>query len=408
VTKIIYSIRNPLYVNSFFLVASRLLNLGGGFVFWLLAAKYYSIENIGTSTTLISSLSLIILISAVGFDFSLIRYINLVDQRKAIETSITITTIFAIIITVLYLLFIDLIAEDLAFILHPIYSILFIAFASFNSLFLISGASLKATREVKYFFYQNVILNLRIIFLIPLSEFGSFGIVAAFGLATIFSSLYALFLIRKKTDIGFSIDKQYLKKSFYFSSANYLSNILNTLPSLVFPILILNTFNETETAKYYIAFAIGNLPLIVADALGTSLFIQGSHGENLRKNTIKSVITIYLLLTPTIIFLYCFGDLVLGIYGEKYINAYNLLKILAITCFFIPVYSIFIPIQNIRMKTKSVFKLNILKFVLLMTLSYFLLIKYGIVGIGYSWLITHIILSFSIALIIKSNSWNKA
>jgi O-antigen/teichoic acid export membrane protein len=46
--------------------------------------------------------------------------------------------------------------------------------------------------------------------------------------------------------------------------------------------MVLNMLGEAEAAKYYIAMAIGNLVLIIPSSLGTSLFVEASHGQGLR------------------------------------------------------------------------------------------------------------------------------
>ena len=67
---------DPLYKNSFFLVLSRVINVACGFFFWMIAARLYSVEDVGLATALISSLGLVILFSRFGFDFSLIRFFH--------------------------------------------------------------------------------------------------------------------------------------------------------------------------------------------------------------------------------------------------------------------------------------------------------------------------------------------
>ena len=104
------------------------------------------------------------------------------------------------------------------------------------------------------------------------------------------------------------------------------------------------------------------------------------------------------LVTIVIVFL-------LGLLGKDYEGAYELLRLLVLSSFFVAVYLLFIPIQNVRMKVASIVKLNILRFVLLMGLSYVFILKFGIIGIGYAWMITYIVLSFVIVFITKRMGW---
>jgi O-antigen/teichoic acid export membrane protein len=224
-------------------------------------------------------------------------------------------------------------------------------------------------------------------------------------LAYLLASLFALLLLSKSIGFNLKIDKPFVKESFRFLSRNYISNVLFAAPMLVLPLIILNLLGEAEAAKYYIAFAIGNLVLIIPDALSTSLFVEGSHGESLRKNVIKAGLTIYAFLIPAVIFLYFFGDFLLGLFGKDYVEAFELLRILALSSFFVAIYSLFIPIQNVRMKVESIVKLNFIRFLLLLGLCYVFILEFGIVGVGYAWMITYGILALGIVGLVKREGW---
>lgn len=384
---------DPLYKNSIYLVLSRFLNIGGGFFFWIIAAKFYSIEDIGLSTALISSVTTIILISILGFDFSLIRFIHSIDKNKVYTTTLTITTMSSLLIGTIYITFIEYISPKLYFIKNPLNAFIFVFFVAINSVFLVTGNTFKAIRKTNYFFIQNIFLNLRIPLLIPFIVFGSVGIFYSFGFASFISSLFALLYLKEMYNTKCVIDTKYFKTSFKFSFANYISNFLDTLPILIFPILILNLLGEAEAAKFSIAFAIGNLSLIISDSLNTSLFVEGSRGENIGKNVAKSLLVIYLFLIPTVLIIYLSGGYILSLYGKEYIEAFSLLKVLSISSFFVSLVSLYIPIQNVEMNIGNIVKLNMLKFTVLMVLSYTFILRFGTIGVGYAWLVTYIILS---------------
>lgn len=382
-------ISDPLYNNSIYIILSRLLNIGGGFIFWVIAAKLYKVEDVGLATVLISSVTTILLVSILGFDSSLIRFIHSEHKGYNFNTALTISTISSIILGAIYVLLINYISPNLYFLRSPLYGSVFIFFVAINSIFLITGTAFKAIRRSDYFFYQNILLNLRIPLLFIFLLLGNFGIFSAFGFATLVSSLFSVMYLKKFFYVGSKISTQFLRSSLDFSFANYISNIFNTLPTLIFPLLIFNLLGSQETGIFSIAFSIGNLPLIVSDALGTSLFVEGSHGKNLSENISKSLLLIYLLLIPTILFICIFSNYILGFYGKEYVEASSTLRIMAVSCLFIPVYSLYVPIQNVKMKLKSVIKVNFYRFVILMILSYVFIFKFGVIGIGYAWLITH-------------------
>ena len=395
----------PLFKNSLFLVLSRVFNVACGFFFWMLAARLYSIEDVGLATALISSLGIVILFSRLGFDFSLIRFLPISDKTRVFNTCLIITLIASFIVGIAYVLGVGFFSPDLSFIQNPEYAVIFLFFVIMNSVALTTGKAFIAMRKAKYYFFQNIFLASRIPFLIPLVFAGCFGIFGACGLAYLLASSFAFLLLSKSVGFNFKMDKHFVKESFKFSSGNYISNVLFAAPTLILPLLILNLLGGAEAAKYYIAFAIGNLVLIVPDALSTSLFVEGSHGESLRKNVIKAGMGICAFLIPAVAFIYLFGDLLLGLFGKDYLEAFELLRILVLSSFFVVAYSLFIPIQNVRMRVESIVKLNFIRFLLLLGLSYVFVLEFGIVGAGYAWMITYGVMSLGIVWLVKRAGW---
>ncbi|MGB4503909.1 MAG: oligosaccharide flippase family protein [Syntrophaceticus sp.] len=397
IDKINQQLHDPLFKNSFFLALSRIINIGVGFFFWMAAARMYSIEDVGLTTALIASQSLITLFSLFGFDFSLIRFLPISDNRKVYNTCLVITSFFAIIICAAYISCIGIFSPDLIFLQNPKFAAVFLIFSLLNTLTLINGNAFLALRKGGEFLVQNILLALRIPILILLTPLKSYGIFASMGLAYFFSTIFGLYTLNKLIGVHIQADKHFVQKSFKFSFWNYLSNILANVPPLIMPVMILNLLGDAEAAKYYIAAAIANFVLIIPDAIGISLFVEGSHGENLKKILIKSVSAIALCLVPLVIMIYFMGYTLLGFFGKEYIEAYGLLKLLVLSSFFVTIYMLFLPIQNIKMKPQRITFLNMIHAGLLLSLSYTFIKRIGITGYGYAWMITYGILGLGVA-----------
>lgn len=397
--------KNPLYKSSFFITFSRFLNAGIGFIFWIVAAKLYSVEDVGIATNLIASMGIIMSFSKFGFDFSLIRYINIIEKEKVVNTSLSVTMIASFIIGIIYLIGINY-SSDLNIIGSNFMNLgFFLIFAMMETIVVIIGVALTAIRKADYYFIQNFVLAIRVPLLIPLAFLGSFGIFGSVGLAFMFAGLASILYINKTIKIDFKIDKKFIKESFMFSGGNYISNVFSTVPSLILPILVLNLLGEAEAAKYYIAFAIGNLVLIIPTALSTSLFVEGSHGEDLRKNVLITGLALYSLLIPCVIFIYYSGGYFLSLIGKEYVESIELLRILALSSLLVAMNNIFIAIHNIKMRVERNVILNLILFLLLPSLSYFFILKFGIVGIGYAWIVTYGIIDLYIIILIKKAGW---
>lgn len=398
--------KKPLYRSSFFLVLSSVFNAGCGFFFWMIAARYYSVEAVGLATALVSSLGLVVLFSRLGFDFSIIRFFPSGDKAKIFSTTLIITSAATVLVAAAYILLIDFLSPSLAFLKEPSNALGFLLIGAVNSVANITGNAFIADRKANQYFLQNIFMALRIPLLVPLVFLGTFGIFGSLGLSFLIASFFGLMIPRRNLIVKKQkIDADFIRSSFRFSAWNYSSNILSMAPTLMLPIMILNMLGEAEAAKYYIASAIGNIVMIIPNSLGTSLFVEGSHGVGLKKSILSAIGGSLVLLVPAVLALFFFGDRLLGLLREEYLDAFNLLRVLALSSFFVTFYSLFIPIQNVRMKVESIAKLNTIRCLLLLGLCYMLIPQYGILGVGYGWIITYIIIALVIARAAMEEKW---
>jgi O-antigen/teichoic acid export membrane protein len=385
-------LQDHLYRNSIFLVLSRILNASVGILFWVIAAKLYSITEVGMATVLISSLGLVMLFSRFGFDLSIIRYIEIADKNKVFDTSLVITTVASAVISLISIFF------QATLITNFTKAILFIVIALFNSITLISGNMFLALRKGQYFFIQTVLISIRMFLLIPLAYSKNFGIFLSLGICYVLSATFSLLVLRKEVKINILvIDRSFVKESFKFSIGSYFSNLLTEAPILILPIMVLHLIGQEEAAIYYMAMAIGNFALIVPNALSISLFIEGSRGQPLKRIITKAFSTAYLFLIPITVIIGLWGKKILGFINKEYIEAYDLLLLVIITSLFAVIYMVFITVQNINMKVEKNIKFNLLRFLLLIGASFCLIPRYHIIGVGYAWLFTHVVLTLIIA-----------
>lgn len=400
-----YWFKDPLYLNSFYILLTYASSALFGFIFWIIAARMYTPKEVGIATVLISSMSLIVLLSKIGLDFSIIRYFPTSDKSMVYNTSIAVTTFFSLIFGLIFILGVDVFSPELKTIYNLESVGFFLLFLVVNSVTNLAGIAFVALRRSKYYFIQNLFVGSRIFFLFPLAFLGAFGIFGSAGISFIIASIFS-FLILGKLGINqsVSVDKEYLANSFHFSLGNYLVGISQTAPNLILPIMVLNILGADAAAYYYIAFSVAFVLFIVPNAISTSLFVEGSNGEALRSNTIKSSIAIYALLIPAVIVLYFFGDVVLGFIGKAYSeNGFELLRIMIFTSLVLPIVYVYSAVKRVQNKVRELVLLNGFIFVSLITLAYICMINYGINGIGYAWVLSYIlgVLLILIILILK-------
>jgi O-antigen/teichoic acid export membrane protein len=396
---------DPLYRNSFFMLINKVLVVTTGFVFWALAARYYSVNDVGVATALLSGSSLIVAFSTMGFEVSLVRFLRSYDKSKAFYTCLFVVVGTSLAISLLYIAFVQYISPGLAFIQEWVFAIVFVLFTMISAIGIITNNTFWAIRDTRYTFLQNLLQVSRVPALIPLVSLGILGILGANFAGYIITYVVIFALLSRIIPFKPRLDTDFIKKSFKFSFGNYIANIMYNASFLALPIIVLNLQGDAAAGLFYIGFTVGNFLLQIPMALSASFFVEGVYGESLRKNLVKSGATVVLLLMPCIVVFWLFGSDILGLFGSDYVGAVDLLRLVALSSLVYAVYSLFLPILNIRMQIKELMLMNMLIMVLLVGLSYLLIPVAGIAGVGYAMIGTFLIVDIVIICLAIKWGW---
>lgn len=383
--------KNPLYRNALYLTLSSVCGGGFGIIFWLLAARIYSPADLGVASAMIATINVLVLIAKFGFDFSIIRFFSTMEKDVIYNTAANLVMIAGILLGLVFLFNVNILSPQLAMLngnLGLIFMIVLVA-TLYSSL---SGTVFIAARKSKLYFFQNLSMGIRILFLFPFICLGSVGIFLAFGLSTLLLlGITIFFLYYIKIPPRFIVDKNFISASFRFSLSNYINNILVIAPYHLLPIVILNVLGRAEAAYYYIDFSIISLLLTLPSNLSTSLFVEGSQGAPTKKSFLKAVFISYLILIPLLIILFIGGEPILSLVNTEYIQGFDLLRVLCISALFMTFITLYYSVMRIQKNLNGLILLGGLIFLILICSSYFFMTLYGIVGVGYGWLFSSII-----------------
>ena len=240
-----YPLRDPLLRNSIFIMLTSISGAGFGFVFWMLAAKLYSPQDVGIATALISSMALLVLLSRFGLDFSIIRFFPGADKSRIFSTSALITTFFAVVFGAVFIAGMHIISPELHLLRSPQNAALFLIFLAASSVTALTAISFIAIRKAAFQFLQSIIVGSRILFLIPLLALGAIGISFVLALAAAL-----VLLVRSGVRPGLVIDRGFLNDAFHFSAGNYLAGLFVAAPNMILPIMVLNVLGAEQASHY--------------------------------------------------------------------------------------------------------------------------------------------------------------
>jgi O-antigen/teichoic acid export membrane protein len=400
---------DSLYRNSIYLMASTAVMAFFGFFFWILNAHLFTSEQVGIATTLISVMTLISTFSLLGLGNSLIKYLPTSDNKNEyMNTSLTLVGLTSIIISVIYLVFLNIFSPKLLFIReNPIFCFLFVFFIVFCTLNTISENIFIAYRSSVYIFIKNTILSLvKLALPFALIMLGAYGIFMSFGLSITVAFIFSLiiFINRFKYIIKPDIHKNIVKNMAKFTLGSYVADFIRTLPSMILPIIILNTIGAKFSAYFYMDMMIATMLFIIPLSVSQSLFAEGSYSEEeLKVHLTRAIRLIAMILLPSVLVTVLFGKYILLTFGTQYSSdGILLLQILAISAIFQSIIYIGNAMLLIKHRIKLIIYINSITAIIILLLS-FALTHQNLLGIGISWIIGNMIASGLYVLIWKTN-----
>ena len=383
----------PLFKNSYYLMAATLFTAGAGFFFWIFAARLYTVEAVGLGSAIMSATWLLSILSALGFDIGLIRYLpEEKDKSRMINSCLTISALAALLLALVFILGLQIWSPALMSLReHTFYGAAFVLFTITITLLGLQTNVFVAFRQAKYSFIQGSVAMLRIVLLPFLIIFGAFGVYLSVGLATAIALLVGNMLILKVFS-GYrpvlAINKKVIRVMIHYSFGNNVANIFYFLPVAVLPLLVLAVLGEEVTAYFYVAWKISSVLLMVPFATSTSLFAEGSFSPDvLRQNVIKSLKFIFVLLIPAIMGIFIFGRYVLLLFGAAYAeNAFEVLLILSLASIPHAMIMVYVAIKRVKKETMPVIYVYGAVAVLTLIGSCVVIQEMGLIGIGISWI----------------------
>jgi O-antigen/teichoic acid export membrane protein len=399
------NLNDSLLRNAFFITLNSLAGAGIGFLFWMVAARMYTKADIGIATAMLATIALINILTKFGLDHSLMRFFPEGNKGKILCTCLVLTSLFSLIFGVVFIAGVDIWSPELYLVKD--YSFVFLVALIASSMTSFLGASFVALRKSEYAFIQSFFGGTRILLLFPLVIFGALGIFWSFALTTLITLLLSGWILLRMGVIPLGMDRGFIRDSFSYSTGTYISGMLTTVPNQILPLIILNLLGAEDAAQFAIVFAIASAFLLIPNAVTTSLFVEGSHGHSLRSNTIKSMIVIFLALVPIGLFIILFGDQILGLIGENYVEGVALLQLYIIASFLVTFRHVYFSIKKVQKDIRGLISIGALTFALQIGLSFPFLLHYGLIGAGYAQLLCFACVSVVIFVLMRKEGWFK-
>lgn len=392
-------LRTPLHSNSVYLVGNSAVVGFLGFMFWVVAARLYTAEDVGLGSALISAALLLSFLARFGLGFGVIRFLPTSGTHSSglINSSFTCAGLAAVVFAGIFLAGLPVWSPDLVFAREaPLFVAAFIALVPCGAIFHLLNQVFVAVRRAEHTLIQGLILGLlRLALIFGMGTmFGAFGIFISWGVAVAvtLSVGVLLFLTRLRPDyrptpsLGSGFSYQMLG----FSFTNHVSQGAWNLPTWLLPLMVVNLLGGEANAHSFVTWAMAGHLFQIPIASCQSLFSEGSHRESfLARDVTQSLKFIAVLLLPAVAAMLVLGDKFLLVFGREYsVEGGKLLAVLTISALPLTVNVVYLTIARVRKRLNSLIKASAAVALGTLTLSYLLIPTMGILGPGIAWLVS--------------------
>ena len=396
--------------NSLFMMISTVATGLLGYVFWIVAARVFSSADIGTASAVISLCSTVALLVYLGPAAMLIERLHAYERSRAWTSFLVWMCVATAGATALVAaIAIPVVAHSKGYgsFFGPADAAVLavLGAAAWTVVNMYGSAFISARRADGLLAVQGLVSLLKVLLVVPLCTvgLGAPGIVVAWVVSSLIGvALGACWLLPRlglggqrspypARSVGLSLDREVLRSRASAAGhlmGQHLTSVGGQVTPLLLPILVAVRLGVRPNAYFYITWMIGSVFFMVSPSISNALFAESVRaGSGLRATVGKALRVTSLLLAPAIVVMVTAGKLILGIFGQPYVNAgYGLLILLAVSALPDAVSNIAVAVCRATNRLGYSVAINIGILVTTVTSSWLLMPRLGLLGVGVGWL----------------------
>jgi O-antigen/teichoic acid export membrane protein len=180
-----------------------------------------------------------------------------------------------------------------------------------------------------------------------------------------------------------------------YIAGDYLGALFALMSTVLLPIIVTQEAGAAANAHFYQPWTITASLQLVAMNMATSLTVEAARDEQklgiYARHALRSTAR---LILPAVVLIVLGAPYLLRIFGASYAaEGSMLLRLLVLSVIPNIVVSLYLGLARVRRRMRSIMMVQGLLCALGLSLSYTLLARYGIVGVGWAWLLTQTVVA---------------
>ncbi len=391
-------LRNPLFANAYALMTDQVATSALGFLYWVLAARLYDAGVVGENSAILSTVFFIVSFSELSMRSAMARFV----PRTGKKTTHLILFAFGINIILAFIGSLLLFSVGGKFELTAnlvkdikIWPGWLILFAVFWVLFGVLDGVLTGMRKARWVVLKNFIHSaskIIILFVLVKSAYGvviSWFLPAPFIVVGITASVLIRFMPEHLKMDTAQTKEVHRRELFTSITGDHIGTIVAEACVSALPLLILQFLGKEQTAYYYQAWLLYNALSTFAVNMASSFAVEASADMgNILKLSRLLLRQMVRLFTPMAVVAFLAAPLLLALFGQEYVeNGKVLLRLLIISILPFMINAWFLSYSRVLNRVWAIILIQSVQFVVTLGVTYLLLPKIGIAGIGAAWLL---------------------
>lgn len=398
--------RTPLFRNAYALILSSGASSALGVLYWIFAARYYSTEAVGLNSAAISAMIFLSGLAQLNLRTAMVRFIPQAGDatRRLVIRAYLANAILGAIVASIFIAGLGIWAPSLEFLRTDTRSLLWFIFATVGwGIFTLQDAVLTGMRQSLWVPIENTLFSLAklLLLIIFATSWTQSGIFASWTLPLAFALVPVNILIfrwlmprhmQANQDRAVPIESGHIIR---YIAGDYLGALFALMSTVLLPIIVTQEAGASANAHFYQPWTIAASLQLVAMNMATSLTVEAARDEHqlgiYARHALRSTAR---LILPAVALIVIGAPYLLRVFGASYATeGSTLLRLLALSTIPNIVVALYLGLERVRRRMRSIMMVQGLLCLLGLSLSYTLLARYGIVGVGWAWLISQTIVA---------------
>ena len=272
-------------LSSLALVAGKVATMGFGFLAWIVAARLYSVSDVGLASGAVSAVTLCAQLALVGVGSAVITLLSRHAAAPGVllDTSIAYLALTALVAGALFLAFAGGVLRELSIVAtDPAYALFFLILAVAGTLGVLFDQASTARRRGDQVLLRGVaagVVTLAAVAAIGLGApgAGSRSIFAAWALGGVTTLALGLVLIGRAVPgyrLRARLDRGLAGELTRVGFPNYLLTLTERAPGFVLPIVVTETLSPADNAAWYAAWMMAWVVFVIPIQVGMTSFAE--------------------------------------------------------------------------------------------------------------------------------------